>query len=243
MTEGAVGEIQYRAVADAPLAGAASPQPRVSSQQRDSADSASPPTRSNPTPARSVKAHRRARRTLITMAIAALVSAGAGAANAAAAAPEATATARVLAVGRIEASLVRIRVTAGKRSRSGGGVIIRSDGYVLISAELVSWTGRSPRIQVTLSDGRQAQARLVGIDDASDLAVLQVSAVGDLTAATFADTNTLTPQQGAAAPHAGIALLDLDGKIVGIATTPTTDQAAPADQAVRAAVELIASAS
>ena len=243
MTQEAAGDIQDRAAADVPPAVGASPQPRVISGQRDSADAADPPARSNRAAARSVKAHRRARRALITMAIAAFVSAGAGAANDATAAPAATATARVQAVGRIEASLVRIRVTAGKRSRSGGGVIIRSDGYVLISAELVSGMGSDPRVQLTLPDGQQAPARLVGTDDASDLAVLQVSAFGDLTAATFADTNTLTAQQAAMAPHAGIALLDLDGKIVGIATTPTADHAVPADQAVRAAVELIASAS
>lgn len=190
----------------------------------------------------SVKAHRRARQALITMAIAAFVSAGAGAGASAAGspAPAATATTNGVAADGVSASLVRIRVTANRRSRTGGGVIIRSDGYILIRANLVSGMGRDAQIAVTIADGRQAPARLVGIDDAVDLAVLQVSGLGELAAATFADTHSVTGQQAASAPHAGITLLDLQGRIIGIATSSSTGQPVPADQAARAAVELIA---
>ena len=177
------------------------------------------------------------------MAIAAFVSAGAGAGASAAGspAPAATATTNGVAADGVTASLVRIRVTANRRSRIGGGVIIRSDGYILIRANLVSGMGRHAQIAVTIADGRQAPARLVGIDDAAvDLAVLQVSGLGELAAATFAHTHSVTGQQAAAAPHAGITLLDLQGRIIGIATSSSTGQPVPADQAARAAVELIA---
>ena len=55
----------------------------------------------------------------------------------------------------------------------GSGVIIRSDGYILTNIHVIQ---HSDQILVHLYDGREAQARIVGTDPATDLAVLKIDA-------------------------------------------------------------------
>jgi len=56
----------------------------------------------------------------------------------------------------------------------GSGVIVSQDGYILTNNHVVE---ESARIQVELSDRRVLEAKLIGADEASDLAVLKVDAV------------------------------------------------------------------
>ncbi len=53
----------------------------------------------------------------------------------------------------------------------GSGVVIRADGYVLTNEHVVVQAGK---IQVQLADDKKLNARLVGADSDSDLAVLKV---------------------------------------------------------------------
>lgn len=53
----------------------------------------------------------------------------------------------------------------------GSGVIARADGYILTNYHVIE---AADEIEVGLSDGRQAPARLVGADPESDLAVLKI---------------------------------------------------------------------
>ena len=59
----------------------------------------------------------------------------------------------------------------------GSGFIISADGYVVTNNHVVSPTGRGSveEITVTLPDGEEYEAELVGTDAASDLAVLKVN--------------------------------------------------------------------
>jgi len=57
------------------------------------------------------------------------------------------------------------------RQSVGSGVIISEQGYLVTNHHVVDG---ARRIEVTLSDKRQYQARLVGIDPSTDLAVLQI---------------------------------------------------------------------
>lgn len=69
----------------------------------------------------------------------------------------------------------------------GTGVVLDKEGYILSNRHLL---GDAAQIQVSLSDGRQFTADLVGSDRVSDLAVLRIQADG-LTAAVFGDSQAL----------------------------------------------------
>jgi serine protease Do len=57
----------------------------------------------------------------------------------------------------------------------GSGVIVSEDGYILTNHHVV---GQADEVNVTLSDGRQLRAELVGGDEATDVAVLKIDADG-----------------------------------------------------------------
>lgn len=74
-----------------------------------------------------------------------------------------------------------------QQSGLGSGVIVSADGYVLTNAHVVSG---ADEIKVSLTDGRELKAKLVGADSKTDLAVVKIDAT-DLPAATFADSDQL----------------------------------------------------
>ena len=62
-----------------------------------------------------------------------------------------------------------------QRSQSlGSGVIVSEDGYILTNNHVVGDAGAT--VRVTLGDGVERPAKIVGVDDVSDLAVLKVDA-------------------------------------------------------------------
>jgi S1-C subfamily serine protease len=76
----------------------------------------------------------------------------------------------------------------GVRDESvGSGVIIAADGVIVTNYHVVA---RSDETVVTLADGRRFQARLVGADAATDLAILKIDADG-LPTASWGDSDTI----------------------------------------------------
>jgi putative serine protease PepD len=72
-------------------------------------------------------------------------------------------------------SVVTIQVQAGPAQGSGSGEVIRSDGYVLTNNHVVSAAANRGTITVLFNDGESEEARLVGRDVLTDLAVLKIA--------------------------------------------------------------------
>ncbi len=71
---------------------------------------------------------------------------------------------------------------------AGSGVIVDSKGYILTCAHVVE---DSNKIMVTLKDGTEVEATLVGMDSQNDVAVIKIKAK-NLTAATYGDSSELS---------------------------------------------------
>jgi S1-C subfamily serine protease len=90
----------------------------------------------------------------------------------------------------------------GRRSRDmiqpsqslGSGVIVSADGYVLTNNHVIGDDQGLPveglEIKVTLPDGREMEGKIVGTDEATDLALIKVAATG-LTPIPFGDSSRL----------------------------------------------------
>lgn len=73
----------------------------------------------------------------------------------------------------------------------GTGVIVSPDGYIVTNNHVVDG---ATHVQVTLNDKRQFDAKVVGTDKATDLAVVKITASG-LTSAAWGDSSQLKPGQ------------------------------------------------
>ncbi len=71
---------------------------------------------------------------------------------------------------------------------AGSGVIVDTKGYILTCNHVIDGASK---ITVTLKDGTELEAKLVGGDSQNDVAVLKVNAK-NLTAATYGDSSTLS---------------------------------------------------
>lgn len=72
-------------------------------------------------------------------------------------------------------------------SSEGSGIIMTADGYIITNAHVVD---RAQALTVILYDGTQYEAKLVGSDSFTDLALIKIKATG-LTAAEFGDADEL----------------------------------------------------
>jgi Do/DeqQ family serine protease len=66
----------------------------------------------------------------------------------------------------------------GERSRRelslGSGVVVAAGGYVLTNNHVVGQQGRGSVVTVALADKREVRAQVVGVDDATDIALLKL---------------------------------------------------------------------
>ncbi|MEX2549735.1 MAG: trypsin-like peptidase domain-containing protein [Nitriliruptoraceae bacterium] len=74
---------------------------------------------------------------------------------------------------QVTPSVARVDVQGQAGAGSGSAVVYRSDGVLVTNAHVVQAGGQ---VSVTLPDGDRMDARVVGADPASDLAVLEVDA-------------------------------------------------------------------
>lgn len=76
---------------------------------------------------------------------------------------------------------------SGTSEAAGSGVIISTDGYIITNNHVIE---DADSIKVTLYDGTEYDATLIGTDSKSDIAVIKVDAT-DLTAAVIGDSSTI----------------------------------------------------
>src|SRR4051794_15782098 len=93
---------------------------------------------------------------------------------------------------RVGPSVVSISVQGQNGGDEGSGEIIDSAGHVLTNNHVVAAAADGGQIQVALTDARVFDARLVGADPVTDLAVVQMQgAPKDLAALRFGDSEAL----------------------------------------------------
>jgi putative serine protease PepD len=120
-------------------------------------------------------------------------------------------------LAKVEPAVVRIDVTAhpdtsSRRSGTGTGFIIASDGVIVTNAHVANAETASAAAQlvVTLSDGTSAVGHVVGEDRSQDLAVVKIDQTG-LPTVQLGDSDTL---------QVGDAVVAI-GNALGIAGSPT----------------------
>ena len=87
----------------------------------------------------------------------------------------------------VNPAIVSVNAAQAYGMNQGTGVLMTGDGYIITNQHVVA---DAFRVDVSLDDGRQFQAKLVGADETTDLAVLKVEGK-DLPAAVFGDSESL----------------------------------------------------
>jgi putative serine protease PepD len=100
------------------------------------------------------------------------------------------ATTATAAAAKAAPSVVTIYVTGSNSAGSGSGVVLTDDGYVLTNNHVVTLEGQASNadVQVRTAGGTLYDAKVVGTDPSSDLAVVKLAGASNLTPATFADS-------------------------------------------------------
>jgi putative serine protease PepD len=105
-------------------------------------------------------------------------------------------------------SVVTISVTGTNSAGTGSGVILSKDGYILTNTHVVTLDGEvaHAKVKVETSDGHLYNAKVIGTDPISDLAVVKVDGVNDFQPLQFADSSKLNVGDTAIAIGAPLAL-------------------------------------
>jgi len=82
---------------------------------------------------------------------------------------------------KLSPSVVELQVSGQQGAGEGSGFVISTDGYILTNNHVVEVGANGGQIQAVFQDGRKAAAKVVGRDPTTDIAVVKVTGVGNLT--------------------------------------------------------------
>jgi putative serine protease PepD len=124
-------------------------------------------------------------------------------------------------------SVVSINASNSQESGTGTGVVLDTAGHILTNNHVVVPSLSGGKLTVTLNSGRTVTATLVGRDPVSDLAVIQIKGVSNLTPANLGDSGSLVVGQSVVAI----------GSPLGLTGTVTSGIVSALDRPVRTASE------
>ncbi|BBY31246.1 serine protease HtrA [Mycolicibacterium sediminis] len=105
--------------------------------------------------------------------------------------PEAPAGRFATVAKAVADSVVTIEATSKTEGSQGSGVVIDGRGYIVTNNHVISEAAKNPadyKLTVVFNDGKEVPANLVGRDPKTDLAVIKVDNVDNLSVARFGDS-------------------------------------------------------
>ncbi|MGE2689838.1 serine protease HtrA [Mycolicibacterium pulveris] len=106
-------------------------------------------------------------------------------------------------------SVVTIEAKSDQEGSQGSGVVVDERGYIVTNNHVISEAANNPskyKMTVVFNDGKEVPANLVGRDPKTDLAVLKVDNVDNLTVAKMGDSDKLIVGQEVIAAGAPLGL-------------------------------------
>jgi putative serine protease PepD len=133
----------------------------------------------------------------------------------------------VTVASKVLPTIVTVSIRNGAASGVGSGEIISKDGYIVTNNHVISAAANAGTISVLYSSGESADAKLVGRDPASDLAVLKVSSSTPLPTITLGASKNVVVGEPVVALGAP---LGLSGSVTaGIVSALDRDVPVPSD--------------
>ncbi|MDQ0379069.1 S1C family serine protease [Amycolatopsis thermophila] len=100
---------------------------------------------------------------------------------------------------KLSPSVVELQVSGRSAQGEGSGFVLSTDGYILTNNHVVEVAADGGQIQAVFQDGTKAAASIVGRDPTTDVAVVKVNGVKNLTPVTLGNSDNMNVGQSVVA--------------------------------------------